>query len=73
MTIYDRDGYPIDMAALSVSELNSLMRESVDMLRRHVLPNPHTDVAIKAALDRLGHSAVGFTNELYAHRKRRAS
>jgi hypothetical protein len=73
MTIYDRDGMPIDMAALTVDELNSLLRESVDMLRRHLLPDGATPVAVKASLDRLDRSASQFTNDLYSNRKRRAS
>ena len=68
MTIYDRDGMPVDMAALTVDELNGLMRESVDMLRRRINPDKRCGDGIKSTLDALEYSAVRFTNEWYGKR-----
>jgi len=69
MTVYDRDGYPVDLGSVPVDDLNALVRESIDMLRRQVNPSKRYGNTLKATLDQLNYQAVRFTDELYAHRK----
>jgi hypothetical protein len=63
MRLYDERGEVVDFGTLSVDDLNGIVREAVDMMRRQA-----KDRVVRRELEDLNKAAVRFTNMYYRGR-----